>query len=237
MFKKRLTTCLTVLSALFLPGFAQDSETLDIRGVVVDTDDPPVPIVGATVFIQGSTTGTMTDEAGFFSINAKKGDIIIFSCIGYKDQEYRVVRSMANLSIALVEDVEVIDQAIVTGMTSQQRKHIASAVGAIDNKFSRVTNTMLEDQLPLTVRVKKGKILCLGCRISESDSGRLAYLKTDIIPWTEGSSGFLAYWDQTFFSLNPKYPYNEFYCSASVVDSIIPPDPVIPGEGEDWYPR
>ena len=66
MFKKRLITCLTVLSALFLPGFAQDSETLDIRGVVVDTDDPPVPIVGATVFIQGSTTGTMTDEAGFF---------------------------------------------------------------------------------------------------------------------------------------------------------------------------
>ena len=79
MFKKRLTTCLTVLSALFLPGFAQDSETLDIRGVVVDTDDPPVPIVGATVFIQGSTTGTMTDEAGFFSINAKKGDIILAS--------------------------------------------------------------------------------------------------------------------------------------------------------------
>ena len=111
-----------------------------------------------------------------------------------------------------------------------------SAVGAIDNKFSRVTDTMLEDQPPLTVRVKKGKILCLGFRISESDSGRLAYLKTDIIPWTEGSGGFLAYWNQTFFSLNPKYPYNEFYCSASVVHSIIPPDPVIPGEGEDWYP-
>lgn len=148
MFKKRLTTCLTVLSALFLPGFAQDSETLDIRGVVVDTDDPPVPIVGATVFIQGSTTGTMTDEAGFFSINAKKGDIIIFSCIGYKDQEYRVVRSMANLSIALVEDVEVIDQAIVTGMTSQQRKHIASAVGAIDNShFTNKPITQLSQAL------------------------------------------------------------------------------------------
>ena len=109
-----------------------------------------------------------------------------------------------------------------------------SAVGAIDNKFSRVINSMLEEQPPLTVRVKKGKTLCLGFRTSESDFGRLAYLKTDVIPWTNGSGGFLAYWSQTFFSLNPKYPYNEFYCTASVVNSLAPIDPVYPDEGEDW---
>lgn len=110
----------------------------------------------------------------------------------------------------------------------------SSAVGAIDNKFSRVTNSMLEEQPPLTVRVKKGKILCLGFRTSESDLGRLADLKTDVLPLTNGSAGFLAYWGQTFFSLNPKYPYNEFYCSASVVNSLTPIDPVYPDEGEDW---
>ena len=110
----------------------------------------------------------------------------------------------------------------------------SSAVGAIDNKFSRVTNSMLEEQPPLTVRVKKGKTLCLGFRTSESDFGRLAYLKSDVIPWTNGSAGFLASWGQTFFSLNPKYPYNEFYCTASVVNSLAPIDPVYPDEGEDW---
>ena len=135
-----------VAACMAVPAFAQDK--LTIRGVVVDTEDPPVPVIGATVYIKGTSNGTTADAAGFFSIEASKEDVLVFSCIGYKDVEYRVTRSMANLSIALSEDVSVLEQAVVTGMTSQQRKHIASAIGVIDNSnFSNKPVTQLSQAL------------------------------------------------------------------------------------------
>ncbi|MDD7088031.1 MAG: TonB-dependent receptor [Bacteroidales bacterium] len=111
-----------------------DVKTLSVRGVVVDTQDPPLPVEGATVMIKGTTTGESVDESGFFSINASKGEVLVFSCIGYKNVEMTVERSLANVSIALPEDVSFLDQAVVTGMTAQQRKHIASAVGVVNNQ-------------------------------------------------------------------------------------------------------
>ncbi|MCR4564670.1 MAG: SusC/RagA family TonB-linked outer membrane protein, partial [Bacteroidales bacterium] len=127
--KNQFLVCL--LGAALFP-FAAIAQSLSIRGVVVDTQEPPQVVAGATVFIQGTSTGTVCDDAGFFSIDAKKGDILIFSCIGFKDVEYNVTRSVGNLSIALPDDRNVLEQAIVTGMSSQQRKHIAAAVGTID---------------------------------------------------------------------------------------------------------
>lgn len=123
-------------------GLQTDGD-LDIRGIVVDTQDPPEPVVGATVYIKGTSKGAAVDVSGFFSIKARKGDVLVFSCIGFKDIEFTVRRSMANLSIAMPEDVNVLDQAVVTGMTSQQRKHIASAVGIVNSDNFRdkpVTN-------------------------------------------------------------------------------------------------
>jgi TonB-dependent SusC/RagA subfamily outer membrane receptor len=116
--------------------------------VVVDTQEPPLPVIGATVYIKGSKTGTTSDAVGSFNINAKKGDVLVISCIGYKDVEYTVTRSIGDLSIALPDDVSVLDQAVVTCMTSQQRKHIASAVGVVDNtKFTNKPVTQMSQAL------------------------------------------------------------------------------------------
>ena len=127
--------CLSAGLALISPPLAfaarPADELLDIRGVVVDTKDPPTPLVGVTVLVQGTVRGTTTDAEGFFSIKAKHGDVLTFSFIGYTGKEYRVNKSVANLSIAMEEELTSIDQVVVTGMTSQQRKHIAASVGAV----------------------------------------------------------------------------------------------------------
>ncbi len=146
----KLTRILGLLTAMLFilqtPVFAQ--EDYSIRGVVVDTNDPPIPVVGATVFVKGTTIGAITDESGFFEIKAKKNETLVFTCIGYKDVEHLVTRSVSNLSIALAEDALVIDQAVVTGMTSQQRKHIASAVSAINSEnFTNKPITQLSQAL------------------------------------------------------------------------------------------
>ncbi len=127
---------------------AADSDLLDVRGVVLDTQDPPTPIMGAVVFVKGTQNGVVVDDLGFFSIKAKKGDVLVFSCVGFKNVEFEVTRAYASLSIALPDDVSVIEQAVVTGMTSQQRKHIASAVGVIDqNQFIDKPITQLSQAL------------------------------------------------------------------------------------------
>lgn len=127
--------CLSAGLALISPPLAfaarPADELLDIRGVVVDTKDPPTPLVGVTVLVQGTVRGTTTDAEGFFSIKVKHGDVLTFSFIGYTGKEYRVNKSVANLSIAMEEELTSIDQVVVTGMTSQQRKHIAASVGAV----------------------------------------------------------------------------------------------------------
>lgn len=127
--------CLSAGLALISPPLAfaarPADELLDIRGVVVDTKDPPTPLVGVTVLVQGTVRGTTTDAEGFFSIKAKHGDVLTFSFIGYTGKEYRVNKSVANLSIAMEEELTSIDQVVVTGMTSQQRKHNAASVGAV----------------------------------------------------------------------------------------------------------
>ena len=127
---------------------AQSASKLAIRGVVVDTQEPPQPVIGAMIYIKGTQIGVTSDVAGSFSISANKGDILVISCIGYKNVEYTVARSIGDLSIALPDDVSVLEQAVVTGMTSQQRKHIASAVGIIDNaKFSNKPVTQMSQAL------------------------------------------------------------------------------------------
>ena len=127
--------CLSAGLALISPPLAfaarPADELLDIRGVVVDTKDPPTPLVGVTVLVQGTVRAPTTDAEGFFSIKAKHGDVLTFSFIGYTGKEYRVNKSVANLSIAMEEELTSIDQVVVTGMTSQQRKHIAASVGAV----------------------------------------------------------------------------------------------------------
>ena len=136
-------------AALFCTQSASaQSGSLTVHGVVVDTQEPPLPVIGATVYIKGTNKGTTADAVGSFSIQAKKGDVLVFSCIGYKDVEYNVTRSIGDLSIALPDDVNVLEQAVVTGMTSQQRKHIAAAVGIIDNaKFTNKPVTQMSQAL------------------------------------------------------------------------------------------
>lgn len=115
-------------------GEAEDKR-VTVRGVVVTSDDPPMVLPGATVVVKGTTRGVATDSSGFFSIEAERGEILRFQFIGYEPKEFRVTRAEANLSIALEEVPNVIDQVIVTGMSSQQKKQVAAAVGTIPTEM------------------------------------------------------------------------------------------------------
>lgn len=150
---KLLCACvslLLLLDAQYVRAAEQEGggDLLSVRGVVVDTKEPPTPLVGATIIVKGTPAGTTTDGSGFFSIKAKKGDLLVVSYLGYQTKEVRVNSSISNMSIALAEDATALEQVVVTGMTSQAKVKIASSVGIVENtNFTNKPITRLSQAL------------------------------------------------------------------------------------------
>lgn len=102
-----------------------------IQGRVLDDKEPPQFIPGATVKIKGGDGGTLTDEGGYFKIEAHVGDIIEFSFIGYKSKDFIVSGEISNLSISLAEDVEALDEVVVTGYSEERKMNMISSISSL----------------------------------------------------------------------------------------------------------
>jgi len=121
----------TVLSILALllstAGFAQT-----IRGTVSDSQKQPLQ--GVTVILKGTTSGTVTDAKGNYTINNKTGaKTLVFSCIGMKDEEVQI-SGKTTVNATLKEDISYLDEIVVIGYAEQQRKDLMGAVASVDSK-------------------------------------------------------------------------------------------------------
>lgn len=68
-----------------------DSSLVQFSGmVVIEEKDQLVPLPFANVYIKETYRGTYTNLDGFFTIVGKKGDVVVFSSLGYKDVEYTI---------------------------------------------------------------------------------------------------------------------------------------------------
>lgn len=92
---------------LLLPiiNIAQNNTTktvVKIAGVTVASDSlKPVPFVN--VLIKGNYSGTMGDYSGFYSIIAKGGDTLVFSSMGYRNEEYIIPDTLKNAQYSLIQ--------------------------------------------------------------------------------------------------------------------------------------
>src|SRR5690606_10505038 len=98
---------------------------VNVSGKVLDPEGNPV--IGATVSIKGTTTGSKTDVDGIFRINLPQGDeILVISYVGYKTQEYPV-NNQKSLTLTL-EPVDALDEVVVVGYGTQKKEHLTGAV-------------------------------------------------------------------------------------------------------------
>lgn len=101
------------------------------KGVIYDASG--TGIIGASVFVKGSTNGTITDMDGAFSLkNAKKGDVIVVSYMGYETQEVKWDGTPIHLT--LKEDTAVLDEIVVVGYGVQKKVNLSGSVASIDSK-------------------------------------------------------------------------------------------------------
>ena len=96
-----------------------------ISGIVTSaTDGLPVP--GVNVIIKGTTQGTQTDFDGKYTIAATKGDILMFSFIGFKTTEIKI-NQVITINVALVEDSAMLEEVVVVGYAATTKRNLVSA--------------------------------------------------------------------------------------------------------------
>ncbi|RKE55841.1 TonB-dependent receptor [Sphingobacterium detergens] len=102
------------------------------RGRVMTSLDPPTALIGAGVNVKGTSNRIATKEDGYFEIAAAPGSVLVFSMVGYISKEITLTDSKKSLVVSLEEDINELDQVIVTGVTKQQVKNLASSVAVVN---------------------------------------------------------------------------------------------------------
>src|SRR4030095_4071536 len=126
----RLLRFCCMLLLLFV-GSMVFSQTKKITGKVTGSDGQPVP--GATVAVKGTNAVTVTAADGTYSINAKSGDALVITSVGFKSQEIKVGTSDA-INATMATATNNLDEVVVTGYTSQKVKEITGSVAVVKPK-------------------------------------------------------------------------------------------------------
>ena len=98
-----------------------------VKGTIVDVNGNPVP--GASVMIPGTTTGTVTQVDGTFSLNVAEGTAVEVGCLGYTTVK---VNAKNGMRVVLHEDSEYLDEVVVVGFGTQKKVNMTGAVAAVD---------------------------------------------------------------------------------------------------------
>lgn len=119
-------TLLTLILTINL--YAQNTT---LKGVIVDETD--TPLIGATVQVKGTSTGSITDFDGNYTIKANKGAVITFSYIGYKTQKIKFT-GQPTVNIKMVPDNQTLDEVVVVGYGTMKRSDLTGSVASIAAK-------------------------------------------------------------------------------------------------------
>ncbi|MGL5546274.1 MAG: TonB-dependent receptor plug domain-containing protein, partial [Tannerellaceae bacterium] len=120
------------LSATNYPSVSSSytvQQTLKVSGIVTDSEGEP--LTGATIRIEGTTTGAMSGIDGEYALNAKEGDMIVVSYIGYKTVKVKVGNTQV-LNFTLQPDVVTTEEVVVIGYGSQKKVNLTGAVASIN---------------------------------------------------------------------------------------------------------
>jgi Ca-activated chloride channel homolog len=116
-----------ILSLILLAVSGSSART--ITGIVTDSNHDPLP--GVTVTLKGTSTGTITDMNGAFTITVPdEKAILVFSCVGFITREIKV-KGPERLNITLEEELMSLDEVVVTGYATEQKRECTGAVTSI----------------------------------------------------------------------------------------------------------
>jgi TonB-linked SusC/RagA family outer membrane protein len=104
-----------------------------VSGTVLDVYDDPV--IGANVFVKGTTKGTTTDTKGAYRLNVQENDVLVFSFIGFISQEIAITNETpVPLFVVLQEDLQSMDEVVIVGYGVQKKASLTGSVATVSAK-------------------------------------------------------------------------------------------------------
>lgn len=130
------------LMTLFLSCHVMAQQTT-VTGTITDGTDGS-PLIGANVLVKGTGTGSIADVNGKFSVSVPTGkDVLVISCIGYKQQEITLKAGQKVVNVVMKEDSELLDEVVVVGYGTMKKSDLSGAsvsMGEDAIKGSIITN-------------------------------------------------------------------------------------------------
>lgn len=150
--KKTITHLKVGLAALCLflaasfPNHAAYGQSIQITGTVTDADNGE-SIPGVNISQKGTTSGTITDLDGKFSLQAPGDGILVFSFIGYTTQEVPI-NGQKSINVTLSSDVTGLEEVVVVGYGTQKKADLTGAVSVVKmDEMSQQPTANLTSQL------------------------------------------------------------------------------------------
>lgn len=156
--QKRNLFRMFLAGVLMLLSFTAYAQERTVTGKVYDAAGEP--IIGASVVIQGTTQGTITDIDGAFQLKVQPSQTLVVSFLGYKD----VILPVGNkndFKVTLEEDSKKLDEVVVVGYATQKKVNLTGSVASVSSKDIQDipvanTATLLQGRLPGLVLTQNG---------------------------------------------------------------------------------
>lgn len=122
------------------------AQNVNVFGTVTDANTGE-EVIGATVKVKGSSSGSITDFEGKYKISVKPGATIEVSYVGYQTKSVKVAGA-GKYDIQISEDVNMLDQVVVVGYGVMKRSDLTGSVASIDEKaIKQGVNTSIEQAM------------------------------------------------------------------------------------------
>ena len=114
-----------MLTCLLLGSISVFAQTKTVTGTVTDAANEP--LIGASVLVQGTSTGTITDMDGKYSISVTPEDVLVFSYVGMTTQSIKV-GTQSIINVTLKEDSQVLAETVVIGYGSAKKRDLTGSI-------------------------------------------------------------------------------------------------------------
>ncbi len=144
--RKRILSALSLIFAVLQLSAQQGT----ISGTVQDEEGLALP--GVSVLIKGTQKGTVTNDKGQFSIQAEKGQTLLFSFIGFGTREVKI-GDQSRLEVVMKEEIQEFADVVVIGYGTQKKGNVTGSISSVENEELTVapvasTSNALAGRLP-----------------------------------------------------------------------------------------
>ncbi len=121
-----------LLAFMWIISLAMFAQQITVKGTVKDTKGEP--LIGVTVRVEGTSTGTITDMDGVFTLSNVSADATLeFSYVGMKTQRIPV-NGRTSIDVVMEEEAEMLEEVVVVGFGTQKKVNLTGAVSTASSR-------------------------------------------------------------------------------------------------------